>query len=106
MYKIVRMLTRRKDLTPAQFREIALKRHSILAERSIVMAPISKVVLNFATGESFGGAAPPFDGMREVYIDKMSDLREVVEGPLPGMVREGERDFLEAGHVPTRTLTE
>jgi len=106
MYKIVRMLNRRKDLTPAQFKDIALKRHTALGARAIAMAPIRKIVANFATGESFGGAAPPFDGMLEVYFDKLGDVKEVLEGPVPGMVREGERDFLDLERSQAHTLTE
>ena len=69
MYKIIRMVKRRKDLTLAQFKDYWLTRHAGLQRRSLDMAPVRKVVASFSTGEvALGGAGGEVDAMSGGYF--------------------------------------
>lgn len=91
--KIIRTVTRRRDLTPAQFKDYWLKNHAKLEERVIAESPVQKIVATFAVPEP--DRAPAFDGMVELYFASLPDLRAMFAGPIPAMMRKDEENFVQ-----------
>ncbi|OGT79789.1 MAG: hypothetical protein A3H91_08215 [Gammaproteobacteria bacterium RIFCSPLOWO2_02_FULL_61_13] len=105
MYKIIRMVKRRKDLTLAQFKDYWLTRHAGLQRRSLDMAPVRKVVASFSTGEvALGGAEAQFDAMSAVYFNSIEDLRAAQAGAAGKMLTEDEKNFVD--HAPINIVAE
>lgn len=83
MYKIIRMVKRRSDLTLAQFKDYWLERHALIEQRAVEQGRIRKAVASFSTGEvALGGKEPPFDGMAAFYFNTLEDARDGMSGPL------------------------
>jgi len=105
MFKIIRMVKRRKDLTLAQFKDYWLTRHAALQRKSLDMAPVRKVVASFSTGEvALGGAEAQFDAMSAVYFNSLEDLHAAQDGPLGKMMMEDEKNFVD--HAPISIVAE
>lgn len=105
MFKIIRMVKRRKDLSLAQFKDYWLTRHAELHRKSLAMAPVRKVVASFSTGEvALGGVEPQFDAMTSVYFDSLEDLRAAKAGPVGKMMQEDELNFVD--HAPISIVAE
>ena len=105
MYKTIRMVKRRKDLTLAQFKDYWLTRHAALQRRSLDMAPVRKVVASFSTGEvALGGAEAQFDAMSAVYFNSIEDLRAARAGAVGKMLLEDEKNFVD--HAPINIVAE
>ena len=95
MFKIIRMVKRRKDMTLAQFKEYWLTRHAELHRKALDLAPVQKVVASFSTGEvALGGTESQFDGMSAIYFNTLEDLRAAKAGPVPKMMAEDEKNFV------------
>lgn len=96
MYKTVRMMKRRKDLTLAQFKDYCLEQHARIAQQALEMGPLRKVVASFSTGEiALGGKESPFDGMVALYFDTLAAARAGVPGQPGAAMREDEANFVD-----------
>jgi len=105
--KIVRMVKRRKDLTPAQFKDYWLIWHSEHERRAIEATPLQKVVASIATGEvALGGTVPPFDGMVALYFKNLEDARATFSGPGTAGMREDARNFVELEQAPPQIFAD
>ncbi|HTF13220.1 MAG TPA: EthD domain-containing protein [Burkholderiales bacterium] len=99
--KIVRLVKRRADLTPAQFKEYWLTRHALHERRAIETTPLQKVVASIATGEvALGGTEPPFDGMVALYFRSLEDARATFSGPGTAAMREDAKNFVDPRSSP------
>lgn len=95
MFKIIRMVKRRKDMTLAQFKDYWLTRHAELHRKCFELCPVQKVVASFSTGEiALGGTESQFDAMSAIYFDSLEDIRAVRSGPVPAMMMEDEKNFV------------
>ncbi len=106
MFKIVRFVKRRKDLTQQQFKDYWLNEHSKLEKIVMEKTPTRKIVASFATGEMIGGKEPLFDGMVELYYDTLEDMRASFAGDIPAMMRNDERNFVDLSEEAVRLVTE
>lgn len=107
MVKIVRMLKRRQNLTPAQFKDYWLTWHAEHERRAIETTPLQKVVASIATGEvALGGTVPPFDGMVALYFKNLEEARITFSGPATAAMREDARNFVELDKVPPQIFAD
>ena len=105
--KIVRLVKRRADLTPAQFKEYWLMRHAVHERRAIEATPLQKVVASIATGEvALGGTVPPFDGMVALYFRSIEEARATFSGPLAAAMREDAKNFVELDPIPPQIFAD
>ncbi|OGA20317.1 MAG: hypothetical protein A3I01_10035 [Betaproteobacteria bacterium RIFCSPLOWO2_02_FULL_65_24] len=105
MYKILRMVKRKKGMTLEQFKQYWLTRHAELHRRAMNTTPVRKVVASFSTGEvALGGAESQFDGMTAIYFDTLEDLRAARASEVPKMMADDERNFVD--HVPMHVVAE
>jgi uncharacterized protein (TIGR02118 family) len=101
MVKIVRLVKRRADLTPAQFKDYWLERHAGHERRAIETTPLQRVVASIATGEvALGAKVPPFDGMVALYFKNLEDARATFSGPATAAMREDAKNFVDARTTP------
>jgi len=104
--KIVRTVIRRKDLTPAQFKDYWLKNHASLEKRVIAESPVIRIVASFALPPEAGGNEPSFDGMVELYFNTVEDIRAMFAGPIPDMMRKDEENFVQMDAPAIRLVAE
>jgi uncharacterized protein (TIGR02118 family) len=105
--KIVRLVKRRAELTPARFKEYWLERHAAHERRAIDATPLQKVVASFATGEvALGGTVPPFDGMVALYFSSLEDARATFSGPATAAMREDAKNFADLSLVPPQIFAD
>jgi uncharacterized protein (TIGR02118 family) len=102
--KIVRTVTRRRDLDHAQFKDYWLKNHSKLEDRVIRESPVQRIVATFALPEP--GQDPAFDGMVELYFNSVEDIRAMFAGPVPAMMRKDEENFVQMDAPAVRLVAE
>ena len=107
MVKIVRMVKRRAEFTPAQFKEYWLTRHAELERRAIETTPLQKVVASISTGEvAAGAAAPPFDGMVALYFRSLEEARATFAGPGTAAMRDDARNFTARDPIPPQIFAD
>jgi uncharacterized protein (TIGR02118 family) len=105
--KIVRMVKRRSDLTPAQFKDYWLERHAPLERRAVEAGVLRKVVATFATGEvAAGGKESPFDGMVALYCDDADQARALFSRPEMASLREDAKNFADVSRIPVDIVAE
>ena len=105
MYKIIRMVKRRSDLTLAQFKDYWLQQHALIERRALEQGRIRKAVASFSTGEvALGGKEPPFDGMATLYFSALEDARAAMSGPLWSELTGDAGDFVDSGTAALRVL--
>jgi len=105
MFKIIRMVKRREDMTLAQFKEYWLTRHADLHRKCFDLCPVQKVVVSFSTGEvALGGTESQFDAMSAIYFNTLEDIRAVRSGPVPAMMMNDEKNFV--GSVPINIVAD
>ncbi|MCC6472236.1 MAG: EthD domain-containing protein [Burkholderiales bacterium] len=102
--KIIRTVYRRRDLTHAQFRDYWLNNHSRLEDRVVKESPTQHIVASFAVPEP--GREPDMDGMVELYYRSAQDIRAMFAGPVPQMMREDERNFVQMDAPAIRAVAE
>jgi uncharacterized protein (TIGR02118 family) len=101
--KVIRTVYRRRDLSQAAFKDYWLARHAKLEEKVIATTPMRRIVATFALPES---AAPEFDGMAELYFDRLEDIRATFAGPVPAMMRKDEENFVQMDAPAVRLVAE
>jgi uncharacterized protein (TIGR02118 family) len=102
--KVVRTVYRRRDVTHAQFKDYWLKNHSKLEDKVMELTPMRRIVATFALPE--GGKDPEFDGMAELYLGSLEEIRTMFSGPLPGMMRKDEENFVQMDAPAVRAIAE
>ncbi len=102
--KIIRTVYRRKDLSHQQFKDYWLNNHSKLEDRVVKESPTQYIVATFAVPEP--GKAPDMDGMAELYYQSQEDIRAMFAGPIPQMMRDDERNFVQMDAPAIRAVTE
>jgi hypothetical protein len=95
--KVVVTAVRAKGLSPAQFKDAAIKAHAKVESKAIVESPIQKIVASFAVPQP--GEAPPFDGMMEIYFASTDDIKGAFGSPVIGLLRKGEETYVQM-HAP------
>jgi len=102
--KALRTVYRRRDLTPAQFKDYWLQNHSKLEDKVIEMSAMQRIVATFAIPQD--GKQPDIDGMAELYFASAEDIRTMFAGPVPAMMRKDEENFVQMDAPAIRLVTE
>jgi hypothetical protein len=102
--KVVVTAVRRKGLSPAQFKDFALKAHAKVERKAIVASPIQKIVASFAVPQP--GETPFFDGMMELYFASADDIKAAFGSPVIGQLRRDEETYVQMDAPEIRLVIE
>jgi hypothetical protein len=102
--KVVVTAVRKKELSPAQFKDLALKAQSKVESKAIVESPIQKIVGSFTVPQP--GETPPFDGMIELYFASADDIKAAFGSPIIGMLRKDEESYVQIDAPEIRLVIE
>ena len=102
--KIIRTVYRRRDFGRMQFRDYWLNTHSKLEEKVIETTDMQRVVATFAIDEY--REDPDFDGMAELYFNRIEDIRAMFAGPVPAIIRADEENFVQMDAPAVRLVAE
>lgn len=102
--KVVLTAVRRQGLSPAQFKDLALKAHAKVESRALVESPIQKIVGSFAVPQP--GEAPAFDAMMEIYFASPGDVQTAFGSPVIGMLRRDEESYVQMDAPEIRLVIE
>ena len=102
--KVVVTAVRRQGLSPAQFKDFALKAHAKIESKAIVESPIQKIVGSFAVAQP--GETPAFDGMIELYFASADDIRAAFGSPVIGLLRRDEESYVKLDAPEIRLVIE
>jgi EthD domain len=102
--KVVLTAVRRKSLSPAQFKDAALKAHAKVESKLIVESPIQKIVASYAVPQP--GETPAFDGMMEIYFASGDDIKAAFGSPVIGLLRKDEESFVQMDAPEIRLVVE
>jgi uncharacterized protein (TIGR02118 family) len=102
--KIIRTVFRRRDLSRAQFRDYWLNTHSKLEDKVIETTEMQRIVATFAIDEY--REEPDFDGMVELYFNRIEDIRAMFAGTVPATMRKDEENFVQMDAPAVRLVAE
>jgi EthD domain len=102
--KVVLTAVKNKDLTPAQFKDAAIKAHAKIESKAIVESPIQMIVGSFAVPQP--GEAPAFDGMMELYFATAEDITAAFGSPVIGLLRRDEEAYVQMDAPEIRLVIE
>src|SRR5713226_6304604 len=102
--KTIRTISRRRDLTHAQFKDYWLNQHSRLERKVIETTAVQRIIASFALPGN--PVVPDFDGLAELYFAKVEDIRAVFGGPVPTMMRKDEENFVQMNAPAVRLVAE
>jgi uncharacterized protein (TIGR02118 family) len=102
--KTIRTISRRRDLTHAQFKDYWLNQHSRLKREVIETTCMERIIASFALAEN--PVVPEFDGLAELYFRTVEDIRAMFAGPVPAMMRKDEENFVQMNAPAVRLVAE
>lgn len=102
--KVVVTAVRKKGLSPAQFKDAALKAHTKVESKAIVESPIQKIIGSFTVPQP--SEIPAFDGMMELYFASADDIRATFESPIIGLLRRDEESYVQMDAPEIRLVIE
>ncbi len=102
--KVVATAVRRPGLSPAQFKDLALKALAKVESKAIVDSPIQKIVASFAMPQP--GETPAFDGMIEIYFASAGDIKAAFGSPVIGLLRRDEESYVKMDAPEIRLVIE
>lgn len=102
--KVVVTALRKKGLSPAQFKDFALKALGKLETKALMGSPIQKIVASFAVPQP--GEAPFFDGMIELYFAGPDQIKAAFESPVIGLLRRDEETYVQMDAPELRLVIE
>ena len=101
--KVIFTAMRKKELTPAQYKDAALKGYAKVESKMLMDSGILKIVGSFATaGEKKQG----FDSMLELYFASADELKAAFGSPLIGTLRKDEETIVDLDAPEVRLVAE
>jgi len=100
--KVILTSIRKKELTPAQYKDAALKGYAKVESKMLMDSGILKIVGSFATGEKKQG----FDSMLELYFASADELKAAFGSPLIGALRKDEETVVDLEAPEIRMVAE
>jgi len=101
--KVVFTSIRKKELSPAQYKDAALKGYAKVDSKMLKESGIQKIVGSFTTtGEKKQG----FDSMLEIYFASADDLKAAFGSPLIGALRKDEETIVDLDAPEIRMVAE
>lgn len=103
--KVILTSVRRKDLTPAQFKDASLKGYAKVDSKTLMESPIQKIVASFAIPHK---AVPPpaFDVMLEIYFPGIDEVKAAFGSPVIGQLRKDEETLVQLDAPEIRIVAE
>lgn len=102
--KVVITAVRKNGLSPAQFKDLALKAYNKVESKAIVESPIQKIVASYATPPP--GETPAFDSMIELYFASSEDILAAFGSPVIGLLRRDEESYVQMDAPEIRLVIE
>ena len=102
--KVILTSVRKKDLTPAQFKDAALKGYAKAESKALMESGIQKIVASFAVPEK--DKNPAFDGMLEIYFATSDELKAAFGSPVIGTLRKDEETLVQLDAPEIRIVAE
>ena len=102
--KVIFTSVRKKELTPAQFKDAALKGYAKTDSKALMESGIQKIVASFASPDQ--GAAPAFDSMLEIYFKDSDALKAAFASPVIGALRKDEEALVRLDAPEIRIVAE
>src|SRR5258708_17470352 len=102
--KTIRTISRRRDLTHAQFKDYWLNQHSKLEREVIETTSMQRIIASFALPEN--PTVPVFYGLAELYFSTVDAIRAMFAGPVPAMMRKDEENFVQMNAPAVRLVAE
>jgi len=102
--KVILTSVRKKDLTPAQFKDASLKGYAKTESKALMESGIQKIVASFAVPEK--DKNPAFDVMLEIYFATSDELKAAFASPVIGMLRKDEETLVQLDAAEIRIVAE
>ena len=102
--KVILTSVRKKDLTPAQFKDASLKGYAKAESKALMESGIQKIVASFAVPEK--DKNPAFDVMLEIYFATSDELKAAFASPVIGMLRKDEETLVQLDAPEIRIVAE
>ena len=104
MIKLIFCLRRKSGMSLAEFQDYWLNTHSKLEDQVIATTDMQRIVATFAIDEY--REEPDFDGMVELYFNRIEDIRAMFAGTVPAMMRKDEENFVQMDAPAVRLVAE
>ena len=101
--KVVLTGVRKKDMTPAQFKEASLKGYSKCDSKTLMESLIQKIVASFTAPEDKDA---PFDLMLEIYFASADEVKATFASPVIGQLRKDEETLVDINAPEIRIVAE
>ena len=102
--KVILTAVRKKELSPAQFKDAALKGYAKAESKALMESGIQRIVASFALPEA--GEDPAFDGMLEIYFATSDEIKAAFGSPVIGMLRKDEETLVRLDAPEIRIVAE
>lgn len=102
--KVILTSVRKKDLPPAQFKDLSLKGYAKVESKALMESGIQKIVATFAVPTK--DKAAPFDVMLEIYFNSTDDVKATFGSPVIGMLRKDEETLVQLDAPEIRIVAE
>ncbi len=102
--KVILSSVRKKDLSPAQFKDASLKGYAKVESKALMDSGIQKIVVSFTVPEKDKAAA--FDVMLEVYFATSDELKAAFASPVIGALRKDEETLVQLDAPEIRIVSE
>jgi hypothetical protein len=102
--KVILASVKKKELSPAQFKDLSLKGYAKAESKALMESGIQKIVASFAVPEKDKAAA--FDVMLEIYFNSTDDVKTTFGSPVIGMLRKDEETLVQLDAPEIRIVAE
>src|SRR5207245_9878423 len=102
--KVILTSVRKKELTPAQFKDASLKGYAKTESKALMESGIQKIVASFAVPEK--DKNPAFDVMLEIYFATRDVLHAAFTSPVIGLLRKDEETLVQLDAPEIRIVAE
>ena len=102
--KVVFTSIRKKELSPAQYKDAALKGYAKVDSKMLKESGIQKIVASFAAPDQ--GGNPAFDSMLEIYFKDSDGLKAAFASPVISTLRKDEEALVRLDAPELRIVAE
>jgi hypothetical protein len=103
--KVILASVRKKELSPAQFKDASLKGYAKAESKALMDSGIQRIVANFSVPEK-DQANPAFDVMLEIYFPGTDEVKAAFASPVIGMLRKDEETLVQLDALEIRIVAE
>jgi hypothetical protein len=104
-FKVILASVRKKELSPAQFKDASLKGYAKAESKALMDSGIQRIVANFSMPEK-DQANPAFDVMLELYFPGTDEVKAAFASPVIGMLRKDEETLVQLDAAEIRIVAE